>query len=903
MTTEKRMKVMGEGGVHRHRLSTRTETEVDGMHKHLFFVGDRLLMTDLSGDHKHPVNVRTSGVGPEASPQHKHTINVRTEEGVIGFETDTGGDHGHELQSDGTTISGLHTHTAKIGEQTFVSLLPGDLLEAVEQNAKKKPSLKSFQIKKSQETPLEMNFNLVKRLNKSDFSDVLQKSVVVAVVKGMSRLIDGLQIESLVLSRDTFEDLGAATRFVLDSGLGINSGDERDDVFVFGIRSRDRFQETSLQRIRLTDGVEAVVGLLEDPNSEKEDGSQEGTLGQFTDRNKEIEQETEETEGTEEMGDLKSKFASVASIFDDDEQESVTKRDGGKSETTTKKFVNWKTGKNVSGTVQEKVHEIAEARGINRKFVTIEHPQKRYVEFATSEFELVDAVYQESARAIGHDDDDEPNFRSFYAKGDNVDVVMVEAGRWGSDLVIFFDDAEDLDSMFTTEIKNYEYGAYEYVQTMMGPELVPVEVDKTADPILDEELFNNLKRDTDLFFSEKTEKFFKDNNLVYKRGIFMYGPPGNGKTTFIKYFITNFKKSYSILCEPRNFDPGMGKFLSQRLGKDAKKVIVFEDVDAIVYDYMARSALLNFLDGAGVVDKTLFMATSNYPGRLDSALTKRPSRFDQRYKIDLPNRSMRKKFLKKFFPDLSGDQLDLYAQKTEGFSGAYFKELFILRGMQDCTIDKAVRQIRAQIDDVMKSVNKSAPERSDLALEHVVFKAEEEQEDPNEPQNLKERFARALSTFDGEDDDEEDTTKEKTKIFFDIVKKDNEKRLVTGPVLIPENFDLQEDIIGEDEIESASHNYMIKLNFRDDPEFLEELGLNQKSKRGFMHQEFNRKIALVETFIAPVDFALNKRDIVKGTWVMTVKVFDDEVWNLVKAGKITGFSIGGRSRAIPVEEK
>jgi hypothetical protein len=62
-----------------------------------------------------------------------------------------------------------------------------------------------------------------------------------------------------------------------------------------------------------------------------------------------------------------------------------------------------------------------------------------------------------------------------------------------------------------------------------------------------------------------------------------------------------------------------------------------------------------------------------------------------------------------------------------------------------------------------------------------------------------------------------------------------------------------------------------------------------------MHVEFNRKIALVESFLAPVDFEMNGRKIIKGTWLITVKVFDDEVWNLVKAKMINGFSIAGRS--------
>ena len=130
-----------------------------------------------------------------------------------------------------------------------------------------------------------------------------------------------------------------------------------------------------------------------------------------------------------------------------------------------------------------------------------------------------------------------------------------------------------------------------------------------------------------------------------------------------------------------------------------------------------------------------------------------------------------------------------------------------------------------------------------------------------------------------------------------IIKTDNEKRLVIGPVLIPENIDLQDDIISSEEIEQAAHNYMVKLAFQNDLDFLLELGLTTKSERGFMHVEFSRKLAVVESYVSPIDFELNGRMITKGTWIMTMKVFDDESWALIKSGKITGFSIGGRAKS------
>ena len=44
-----------------------------------------------------------------------------------------------------------------------------------------------------------------------------------------------------------------------------------------------------------------------------------------------------------------------------------------------------------------------------------------------------------------------------------------------------------------------------------------------------------------------------------------------------------------------------------------------------------------------------------------------------------------------------------YGEKTKGFSGAYFKELFILKNLRKCTIEKAISILQSQILDIEKS--------------------------------------------------------------------------------------------------------------------------------------------------------------------------------------------------------
>lgn len=1037
------IKVMGEGGIHRHQLETATETFQDGLHKHLFYVNDRLLMTDLSGAHKHSIDADANSVGPEEVP-HEHRLNIQTTEGLVSLQTEDVTPHEHELQSKATTLSGIHTHIVQLGGERYLSIVPGDLISAINEKTQKNKAFKDMKVES--DDPMEMNFALVKRLNQEDMKEILKGSAVRSILKSLSTLKHGYHVHALLLSRDTFSDIGEARRWVMDKDLDVRSSEEieAEGLFRFEVHDASKFEEGTLIRIHITDGVKAVIGLLEDDmveQAEAEEPVEEARSQDSLTENAVASENTETTRSADELEQLQSstpneetpmglkeKFSKVSSIYNDSEEtsKSVTKKQKArhtdkKPGKKTRKLIDWKTGEKVTGELLQKLKKIADDNGVKRKYVTIEYPQKRFVEYLTNKYEVTNAVYENSgAQAI--DDEGKPQeFAAFTAKGEGIDAFMVkdDFDSWRKSLVIFFDDEQDLDKMFFTEIKNCEYGAYQYRRTMQGPVLVPVENDNTVTPILDEEMLDNLKRDTKVFFSEKTEKFFSENNLPHKRGILIWGPPGNGKTTFIKNFCSeHVKEGYAILCESQDFESGMGPFLKQTLGKDANKIVVFEDVDSIGYCWERRSEFLNFLDGVNTLHKCLFVATTNYPGRLDSALLKRPSRFDQKYFIGLPDIEMRKKFLKSFFKDIDTNTLNKAAEMSDGFSGAMFKEVFILTGLRDIGVIEATKVMIKQMEELKvewkkkedKEIMKDIFMKSDEVIQRE-FKAKaarvkgmygkkqkalvptdsmsrEEKEasqkqrskqygieildgaaltfpkgypteleqygDPvnlKYPVNTKARAANARVRFkqnaseysktsskrvvhnriveaelkqgivpDIDPNDAldkllsaslrrraQEAAKKKKKsrkgklkkvAEFDVCKQDKKQRLVYGPILIPENVDLQDDIISAEDIQKAAHGYMVKLAFKDDLEFLESIGMrNNKSKRGFMHTEFNRKIAFVESYIAPTEFKLGDRTIKEGTWVGVAKVFDDEVWSLVEAGKIRGFSIGGRSKA------
>lgn len=125
--------------------------------------------------------------------------------------------------------------------------------------------------------------------------------------------------------------------------------------------------------------------------------------------------------------------------------------------------------------------------------------------------------------------------------------------------------------------------------------------------------------------------------------------------------------------------------------------------------------------------------------------------------------------------------------------------------------------------------------------------------------------------------EEQNVTK---SIWMPIVKADEDQRLATGIVLQPEIVDAQGDIISAEVIRHAAHNFLALYN--------------KKTQLGLQHEMMKPDgVELVESWIAPVDMVLNNRPILAGTWMMTLRIKNDVLWNKVKTGVLSGLSIGG----------
>ncbi|KKK49360.1 hypothetical protein LCGC14_3135850, partial [marine sediment metagenome] len=223
---------------------------------------------------------------------------------------------------------------------------------------------------------------------------------------------------------------------------------------------------------------------------------------------------------------------------------------------------------------------------------------------------------------------------------------------------------------FKTKIKPRK-GLFRLVQTCFGVAMARVDIKNVTKPTLNLNLFSELTREINSFKAK--EQVYKANGLDYKRGILLYGLPGNGKTCFIKHLLKE-QDAISIMCDAKSekdIDFVFG-FLNDENTRGYHKIIVLEDIDRVSNEHV-RSRFLNLIDGIVTLNRTLFIATLNNPKDLDHALTNRPSRFDSLYEVESPNEKSRKQLLKSFFPDATKKDIKKAIDLTKQFRGAHFK--------------------------------------------------------------------------------------------------------------------------------------------------------------------------------------------------------------------------------------
>lgn len=119
------------------------------------------------------------------------------------------------------------------------------------------------------------------------------------------------------------------------------------------------------------------------------------------------------------------------------------------------------------------------------------------------------------------------------------------------------------------------------------------------------------------------------------------------------------------------------------------------------------------------------------------------------------------------------------------------------------------------------------------------------------------------------------STDGQTQHVAKFVQKNEEQQIVTAPVLIPDKEDRHGDVISEENIEQVAFKFLSDYQNIDLMHTFENIGVP------------------VESYIAPTDLEFAGKSVPKGSWMLSVQVTDQDIWQEVKKGALTGFSIYG----------
>lgn len=170
-----------------------------------------------------------------------------------------------------------------------------------------------------------------------------------------------------------------------------------------------------------------------------------------------------------------------------------------------------------------------------------------------------------------------------------------------------------------------------------------------------------------------SEKDYKEGNefviggAAYKAGLMIYGPPGSGKSCTIKLVSKKLIERQGTVFYSSVHPDVVTRFLTDfnRIEKNRKCIVILEDIDSLINNF-GEGGYLEMLDSAKTINNVLFIATTNYPERLDPRIYNRPGRFSHVMKIGLPSANTRDAYLKAILKDHR--DVEYIVEHTGGFT-------------------------------------------------------------------------------------------------------------------------------------------------------------------------------------------------------------------------------------------
>lgn len=205
------------------------------------------------------------------------------------------------------------------------------------------------------------------------------------------------------------------------------------------------------------------------------------------------------------------------------------------------------------------------------------------------------------------------------------------------------------------------------------------------------------------FIMDQVNKFWSKKdvydhyNFVHKRGILLYGPPGNGKTSVISSLVKDIVSNDGVVLLVNYFSIASSALKMLRKVEPNRRVMtLMEDMDTLLSgDYKSQEPYaLSLLDGQDQIQSVLHVATTNYPELLADRFIKRPGRFDLVIGMGNPLKETRKAYFQNILGDPNHPALDYLTDRTEGLSLAYLKEIASSYLCLDIPVEESVGRLK-----------------------------------------------------------------------------------------------------------------------------------------------------------------------------------------------------------------
>ena len=173
--------------------------------------------------------------------------------------------------------------------------------------------------------------------------------------------------------------------------------------------------------------------------------------------------------------------------------------------------------------------------------------------------------------------------------------------------------------------------SHEYQSSSSPERLTPMEIREDNYVELLGSL-NNLNETIQQFIENKA--MYEESKSLYKLGILLFGPPGTGKTSYLREFIRNQKDSIVIFLD----GVPTRRFL-EKLEQSAKgklKIFVFEEVVSMLEGSEDIRSMLDFLDGAKSLSNAIYFLSTNYPEEIPENVI-RNGRIDVFVRVEFPD--------------------------------------------------------------------------------------------------------------------------------------------------------------------------------------------------------------------------------------------------------------------------